>query len=174
MKKSIFLKVKMLKRFFLLILAILLFTFELSVSSAVALELSEDVRTVNLNDEGQETVITLKEYKLGERIFVDTCSQCHNSGRTKTNPNVSLSSSDLKIAYPPRDNIEEMVSYLKEPYSYDGEVEITLFHPNTTRSDIFAEMRNLSDDDLKAVSGYVLIQPAVRGDEFWGGGKVFN
>ncbi len=174
MKKSIFLRGKMLKRIFLLVLATVLFTFELSVSSAAALELSEDVRTVKLNEQGEETVIGLKEYKVGEKIFVDTCSQCHNAGRTKTNPNVTLSSSDLKIAFPPRDNIEEMVSYLKEPYSYDGEIDISLLHPNTSRSDIFAEMRNLNEDDLEAVSGYILIQPAVRGDEFWGGGKVFN
>ncbi len=164
----------MLKRIALLLVATLLFTFEIGISSAAALQLSDEVRTVKLNEQGEETVIPLKKYKLGEKIFVDTCSQCHNSGRTKTNPNVSLSSTDLQIAYPPRDNVEEMVSYLKEPYSYDGEIDISLFHPNTKRSDIFAEMRNLNEEDLEAVSGYILIQPAVRGDQFWGGGKVYN
>lgn len=164
----------MLKRIFLLVLATVLFTFELCVSSAAALQLNEDVRTVKLNEQGEETVIELNKYKIGEKIFVNTCSQCHNSGRTKTNPNVTLSLNDLKIAFPPRDNIKQMVSYLKEPYSYDGEIDLSLLHPNTTRSDIFAEMKNLSEEDLEAVSGYILIQPAVRGDEFWGGGKVYN
>lgn len=34
-------------------------------------------------------------------------------------------------------------------------------------------MRNLNDDDLEAVSGYILIQPGIRGT-MWGGGKVYS
>jgi photosystem II cytochrome c550 len=34
-------------------------------------------------------------------------------------------------------------------------------------------MRNLTDDDLAAVAGHILIQPALRGI-LWGGGKVYN
>ena len=51
----------MLKRIFLLVLATGLFTFELCVSSAAALQLNEDVRTVKLNEQGEETVIELNK-----------------------------------------------------------------------------------------------------------------
>ena len=164
----------MLKRFFLFAAATLLFAFQLYVSSAEALELTEEARTVKVDEQGTEIVLSLKEYKQGQSLFNDTCSQCHNSGRTKTNPNVTLSSADLAGAFPPRDNVKAMVDYLKEPYTYDGETEITLLHPNTTRADIFSEMKNLTDEDLKAVSGYILAQPKIRGPKIWGAGKVYN
>jgi photosystem II cytochrome c550 len=34
-------------------------------------------------------------------------------------------------------------------------------------------MRNLTDEDLEAVAGHILIQPEIRGI-LWGGGKVYN
>ncbi|MDJ0715572.1 MAG: photosystem II cytochrome c-550 [Prochloraceae cyanobacterium] len=164
----------MLKRFILVAVVTLLFVFQFPIANAAALELTEEDRTVLLNEQGEEIVLSQKEYALGQKIFNDTCSQCHNSGRTKTNPNVSLSKGDLAAAFPRRDNIEAMVDYLKVPYTYDGESEISVLHPNTKRSDLFAEMRNLTDDDLEALSGYILAQPKIRGEKFWGGGKVFN
>jgi photosystem II cytochrome c550 len=86
---------------------------------------------------------------------------------------VGLGLDDLGGAEPPRDNIVAMVDYLKNPKTYDGEEDISLFHPNTQRSDLYPEMRNLTDEDLKAIAGHILIQPKVRG-VMWGGGKVYN
>ncbi|ELR98584.1 photosystem II cytochrome c-550 [Gloeocapsa sp. PCC 73106] len=163
----------MLKRLIWVIIAVAFFTVHLPLNQAMAVELNEDVRTVKLNPQGQEMVISLQEAELGKRIFNDTCSQCHLGGRTKTNPNVGLRLEALEGAEPPRDNVVALVDYFKYPMTYDGEEEITLLHPNTERSDIFAEMRNLTDADLKALAGYILIQPKVRGVE-WGGGKVYN
>jgi len=37
-------------------------------------------------------------------------------------------------------------------------------------ADIFAEMRNLSDDDLYSIAGHILLQPKIIGKQ-WGGGK---
>jgi photosystem II cytochrome c550 len=33
-------------------------------------------------------------------------------------------------------------------------------------------MRNLTEDDLQAIAGYILIQPRVVGVK-WGGGKIY-
>jgi photosystem II cytochrome c550 len=163
----------MLKRLIWVIIAIAIFTFQMPFNPAMALELTEEYRTVKLNPEGEEIVLSLQQAEQGKKIFNDTCSQCHLGGRTKTNPNVTLRLENLEGAYPPRDNIETLVEYFKHPMTYDGEEEITLLHPNTERSDIFAEMKNLTDSDLKALAGYVLIQPKVRG-ESWGKGKVYD
>ena len=40
------------------------------------------------------------------------------------------------------------------------------------RSDTFASMRNLTDEDLKVIAGHILMQPKVVGDR-WGGGKIY-
>ena len=163
----------MLKRFISVIIAIAIFTLPWSVNQAMAVELTEEVRTVKLNPQGEEVVISLQEAETGKKIFNDTCSQCHVGGRTKTNPNIGLRLDDLEGAYPPRDNIVALVDYFQFPMTYDGEEDISLLHPNTGRSDIFSEMRNLTDSDLEALAGYILIQPKVRGIE-WGTGKVYN
>ncbi len=163
----------MLKRLLLTAAAALLFIFQFNISSASALELTEEARTVNYSDAGDKVVLTLQQVKRGERVFVDSCTYCHKSGTTKTNPNVNLSGNALANAEPAKDNIAGIVEYLKNPTSYDGEISIYEFHPNTTRSDLFPMMRNLTDEDFEAVAGYILIQPGIRGT-MWGGGKVYS
>ncbi len=163
----------MLKRFILVLVTTVFFGFQLHITSAVALEMDEATRTVTLNELGEQVVLSLKEVEKGQRLFNDTCSQCHAGGRTKTNPNVGLSLETLALAEPPRDNVEGIVDYLNYPLTYDGEEEITLYHPNTQRTDLYPEMRNLTDDDLAAIAGHILIQPIIRG-VMWGGGKVYN
>ncbi|BAU63615.1 cytochrome c550 subunit of photosystem II PsbV [Stanieria sp. NIES-3757] len=162
----------MLKRLFLVAVATIFFVFQ-SISSATAVELDDAIRTVRLNEAGDEVTLSLQEVKRGQRIFVDSCSYCHKSGTTKTNPNVGLGLNALANAEPPKDNIEGIVEYLKNPTTYDGESNIYELHPNTTRSDLYPMMRNLTDEDLKAVAGHILIQPKIRGT-MWGGGKVYN
>lgn len=162
----------MLKRLLLTVVAILLFAFQFNLSTANALELNESTRTVKLNKQGDPIVLSLEQVALGENLFVDKCTYCHKSGLTKTNPNVGLGLETLAGALPAKDNIEGIVEYLKNPVTYDGEVKLYQLHPNTTRSDIFPQMRNLTDEELAAVAGYILIQPELRG-ESWGGGKVY-
>ncbi|MGL4376745.1 MAG: photosystem II cytochrome c-550, partial [Microcoleaceae cyanobacterium] len=152
-------------------LATVFLTFQMFIGSAWAVELSEKVRTVPLNDKGEQVVISLKQLKEGQRIFIDTCSQCHARGMTKTDPNVNLSPETLALATPSRDNIESLVDYMKNPTSYDGLDDISELHPSTKSADIFGEMRNLSDDDLFNIAGYILIEPKVLGAQ-WAGGKA--
>ncbi|MBR8827265.1 MAG: cytochrome c-550 [Gomphosphaeria aponina SAG 52.96 = DSM 107014] len=163
----------MLKRLIWVVVAAVFFAFQLNISSVGALELNEGARTVQLNGGGEEVIVSLQDVKEGQRLFVNACSYCHNGGRTKTNPNVTLGLADLAGAEPPRDNIVAIVDYLKNPKTYDGEDDISLFHPNTTRSDLYSEMRNLTDDDLEALAGYILVQSNVRGIT-WGKGKELN
>lgn len=163
----------MLKRLLFALVATLFFAIQFNISSVNAVELDESIRTVKFNEQGDEIVLDLKQLKQGQRIFVDSCSYCHKGGATKTNPNVNLGLNSLANAVPARDNIQGIVDYLKNPTTYDGEKEIYEFHPNTTRSDLYPMMRNLTDEDLEAVAGHILIQPEIRGI-LWGGGKVYN
>ena len=50
---------------------------------------------------------------------------------------------------------------MKNPTTYDGFEEISELHPSIKSADIFAEMRNLSDDDLYAIAGHILLQPKI-------------
>jgi photosystem II cytochrome c550 len=163
----------MLKRLFLTAVATLLFMIQFNIGSATAVELDEAIRTVKLNDQGEKTVLSLQQVRQGQQIFVDKCTYCHKSGTTKTNPNVGLGLKALANAEPAKDNIAGIVEYLKNPVTYDGETDIYELHPNTTRSDLYPMMRNLTDEDLAAVAGYILIQPEIKGT-MWGGGKVYN
>ncbi|MBE9128833.1 MULTISPECIES: photosystem II cytochrome c-550 [unclassified Coleofasciculus] len=161
------------KRLIVLVVVSVLFAFQIGVASAAAVELDKDIRTIKLNEAGDTVVLSIAEVEGGKRLFNDTCSQCHAGGRTKTNPNVGLSLDDLAGAVPERDNIAALVDYMQNPTTYDGEVEISELHPSTKSADIYPEMRNLTEDDLKAIAGHILIQPKIRG-VMWGGGKVYN
>ncbi|MDJ0597920.1 MAG: photosystem II cytochrome c-550 [Crocosphaera sp.] len=155
------------KRCFLLVV-LTFFALQAWISSASAADITEADRTLPLNEAGDSTVLSVEEYSLGQRLFGYNCSQCHIGGITKTNPNVGLGEEALSLATPPRNNIENLVDYLKNPTTYDGEIEIYELHPSTRSADIYPEMRNLSEDDLYAIAGYILVQPKVLGDR-WGG-----
>jgi photosystem II cytochrome c550 len=162
----------MLKRLIGIILATVLLTFHFVVGSATALQLTAETLTVPLNDSGDTTVLSLKEVKEGKRLFNYACAQCHAGGVTKTNQNVGLEPEALALATPNRNNIEGLVDYMKNPTTYDGEVEISEIHPSIKSADIFTAMRNLTDEDLRAIAGHILLQPKIVGQK-WGGGKIY-
>jgi photosystem II cytochrome c550 len=62
---------------------------------------------------------------------------------------------------------------MQNPTTYDGFEEIAELHPSTKGADIYPKMRNLTEDDLYAIAGYVLLEPKIRGDQ-WGGGKYLR
>jgi photosystem II cytochrome c550 len=154
------------------VVATLFLALQLGVGSATALELDEAIRTVPLNDKGDQVVLSLKQVKEGKALFQYACAQCHVGGVTKTNQNVGLEPEALALATPNRNNIEGLVDYMKNPTTYDGEEEISEIHPSTKSADIFTEMRNLTEDDLVAIAGHILLQPKIVGDK-WGGGKIY-
>ena len=78
----------------------------------------------------------------------------------------------LSLVTPARDNVTNLVSYFKDPMSYDGTDSISEIHPSIKSADIFPKMRSLTDEDLFAMAGHILIQPKVV-NEKWGGGKIY-
>jgi photosystem II cytochrome c550 len=154
--------------FFIVVLAV----FQIFSSAAFAIELDEATRTVVLDSKGKTVVLSQEQVKRGKRLFLATCSQCHTGGITKTNPNIGLDSEALSLATPRRDNIESLVDYMKNPTTYDGLESIAEIHPSIKSADIFPRMRALSEDDLAAIAGHILVEPRIISEK-WGGGKIY-
>jgi len=161
----------MLKRCIWLVAVALFFVSHLVMGDAVAAELDEAIRTIPLNAEGDNFVLSLEQIARGRRQFNYACGTCHVGGITKTNPTVGLDPDSLAGALPPRDNLDALVAYLKEPTTYDGLTDISQVHPSKKSADIFPKMRSLTEEDLESISGYILLQPRVIGD-MWGAGKT--
>lgn len=156
------------KLFFLMVFSL----FSLFVSSASAIDLDEATRTVVANESGKTIVLTPEQVKRGKRLFNATCGACHVGGLTKTNPNVGLDPEALSLATPRRDNIAALVDYLKNPVTYDGLESIAEVHPSIKSADIYPRMRSITDEDMRAIAGHILLQPKVQ-TEKWGGGKIY-
>ena len=148
------------------------FLFTGNATPVQALELDEDTRTVALDSKGNTVVISAEQVKRGKRLFNNACGTCHVGGLTKTNPNVGLDTESLSLATPARDNISSLVAYFKDPTTYDGLDSISEIHPSIKSADIFPKMRSLTDEDLFAIGGHILLQPKVV-NEKWGGGKIY-
>ncbi|MBF2073986.1 MAG: cytochrome c-550 [Synechococcales cyanobacterium C42_A2020_086] len=146
--------------------------FQMFAGGAMAAELDKATRTVPLNDKGDTVVLSLEQVSEGKRLFNYACGQCHVGGITKTDPNVGLDPETLALATPRRDNLEALVDYMHNPTTYDGLENISELHPSTQSTDIFPKMRNLTEDDLVAIAGHILLQPKVVGPK-WGGGKIY-
>ena len=146
--------------------------FGLFVTTASAIDLDEATRTVVKDSSGTTVVLSPEQVKRGKRLFNATCGACHVGGITKTNPNVGLDPEALSLATPRRDNIEALVDYLKNPTSYDGLESIAEVHPSIKSADLYPRMRSVTDEDLYAISGHILLQPKIV-TEKWGGGKIY-
>mmetsp|Transcript_4741 Transcript_4741/g.10128 ORF Transcript_4741/g.10128 Transcript_4741/m.10128 type:complete len:164 (+) Transcript_4741:190-681(+) len=162
----------MLKKFFWLPFTISLCLCILTIDKTIAIELDEATRTVPLEASGTTVTLTPEQVKRGKRLFNSSCATCHNGGITKTNPNIGLETESLSLATPSRDNLNALVDYMKNPTSYDGSESIAEIHPSIKSADIFPKMRSLSDDDLFAIAGHILIQPKIASEK-WGGGKIY-
>lgn len=152
-----------------------IFIFLLSFSfsfQALAIELDEATRTVALDASGNGVILTPEQVKRGKRLFNASCGSCHTGGITKTNPNVGLDPEALSLATPVRNNINSLVDYMKTPTTYDGLESIAEVHPSISSADIFPKMRSLSEEDLFAIAGHILVQPQII-NEKWGGGKIY-
>jgi photosystem II cytochrome c550 len=142
-----------------------------SASNSGAVELDDAVLTIPLN--GSKTItLTPEQVKRGKRLFINTCSVCHTGGITKTNPNVGLDTEALSLATPTRNTVEGLVDYLKNPTTFDGLESIAEIHPSIKSADIFPKMRTLTEDDLVAIAGHILLQPKIVAEK-WGGGKIY-
>lgn len=162
----------MLKKYSQLFSVLFFSVFSMSVMTASAIDLDEATRTVVKDASGKTIVLTPEQVKRGKRLFNATCGACHVGGVSKTNPNVGLDPEALSLATPRRDNIDSLVDYLKNPTSYDGLESIAEVHPSIKSADIYPRMRSITDEDLVAISGHILLQPKIL-TEKWGGGKTY-
>jgi photosystem II cytochrome c550 len=128
--------------------------------------------TVPNHPDGTTVTFSEKEVKAGRKLFNDSCGTCHAGGITKTNQNVGLDPETLALATPPRDSVDALVDFMKDPTSYDGEYSIADVHPSLRSTDVFVKMRDLDENDLRLIAGYILVAPKVQGLQ-WGGGKIY-
>ena len=142
------------------------------VTTASAIDLDEATRTVTADSSGNTTVLTPEQVKRGKRLYNATCGACHLGGITKTNPNIGLDPEALSLATPRRDSVDSLVDFMKNPTSYDGLESIAEVHPSIKSADIYPRMRSLTDDDLYAIAGHIMLQPKIVAEK-WGGGKIY-
>ena len=162
----------MIKKYSQLFSLVFFFIFSAFVATASAIDLDEATRTVVADSSGKTVVLTPEQVKRGKRLFNTTCGACHVGGITKTNTNISLDPEALSLATPRRDSIESLVDFMKNPTTYDGFESIAETHPSIKSADIYPRMRSLTDEDLTAIAGHILLQPKVQGEK-WGGGKIY-
>ena len=86
----------------------------LHVTEPVALE---------LDGQGKTREVSPQDLSSGKQLFETHCLNCHVGGATLPDPLVSLSLKKLKGATPPRDNINNLVAYFRQPMTYDGSEE---------------------------------------------------
>ena len=162
----------MFKKYSQIISLVFISIFSFFIIPASAIDLDEATRTVITDSSGKTVVLSPEQVKRGKRLFNATCGACHVGGITKTNPNVGLDPEALSLATPRRDNINALVDYLKNPTSYDGIDSIAEVHPSIKSADLYPRMRSVTDDDLYAIAGHILLQPKVQSEK-WGGGKIY-
>ncbi len=162
----------MLKKYSQIVSILFVGIFSVFVTTASAIDLDEATRTVAQDSTGKTTVLTPEQVKRGKRLFNATCGACHVGGVTKTDQNVGLDPETLSLATPRRDNIDALVNFLKNPTTYDGLESIAEVHPSIKSADIYPRMRSVTDEDLTAISGHILLQPKIVAEK-WGGGKIY-
>lgn len=79
--------------------------------------------TLELDGQGKTRPFSPQDLSSGKQLFADSCMNCHVGGATLPDPQVSLSLTKLKGANPARDNISNLVAYLRKPMTYDGSEE---------------------------------------------------
>ena len=141
-------------------------------SPAEAARWDAETLTVPATADGSQVTFSEQEINTGRKVFNTSCGTCHAGGITKTNQNVGLDPETLALATPARDNVDALVDYMKDPTSYDGEYSISDVHPSMRSAELYPAMRDLDDEDLRLMAGYILVSPKVQGSS-WGGGKIY-
>ena len=141
-------------------------------STAEAASWDAETLTVPADPDGIQVTFSEQEFNTGRKVFNTSCGTCHAGGITKTNHNVGLDPETLALATPARDNVDALVDYMKDPTSYDGEYSIADLHPSMRDAELYPAMRDLTDEELRLMAGYILVSPKVQGTA-WGGGKIY-
>lgn len=75
---------------------------------------------LDVDGKGQTQQFSGEDLSVGKELFETHCLNCHVGGATLPDPTVSLALKTLAGATPPRDNINGIVNFLREPMTYDG------------------------------------------------------
>jgi photosystem II cytochrome c550 len=81
---------------------------------------------VRVNEQGETRSFSAEELSEGQQLFSENCLNCHVGGATLPDPTVPLSLEALKGAMPPRDTLEGLVAFIREPMNYDSTEEAYL------------------------------------------------
>ncbi len=83
------------------------------------LQVTEPI-ALDVDGQGKTKPFSGEDLSAGKELFEAHCLNCHVGGATLPDPTVSLSLNTLAGATPPRDNINSLVTFLREPMTYDG------------------------------------------------------
>lgn len=119
-------------RYLFVALVIVLVVFNSSTISAQAanidpyigryLHVTEPI-PLDMDGQGNTRLFSPLELSAGKQLFENNCINCHVGGATLPDPQVSLSLTTLKGANPPRDRINALVAFMRQPMTYDGSQE---------------------------------------------------
>ncbi len=76
--------------------------------------------SLEVDGKGQMAQFSADDLSAGKQLFETHCLNCHVGGATLPDPTVSLSLKTLAGATPPRDTINGLVTFLRDPMTYDG------------------------------------------------------
>lgn len=91
-----------------------------AVDNYVRRYLASEPITLALDEQDQTKQFSPEDLSIGKELFEANCLNCHVGGATLPDPTVSLALNTLAGATPPRDNINALVAFLREPMTYDG------------------------------------------------------
>lgn len=91
-----------------------------AVDNYVRRYLAQEPIPLAVDKQGQTKQFSPEDLSTGKELFEAHCMNCHVGGATLPDPSVSLALNTLAGATPPRDNINGIVAFLREPMTYDG------------------------------------------------------
>jgi len=101
-----------------------------------------------IDHKGNTRLFNAEELSKGKALFEKNCLSCHVGGTTLPDPTVPLSLVALQGATPPRDTIENLVTFLRQPMTYNGTEEAILCQRIPPSW--------MSDTEVEAIAGFVL------------------
>lgn len=104
--------------------------------------------SLNVDGQGNTRLFSAADLTVGKQLFERNCQTCHVGGVTLPDPTVSLSLEALKGATPPRDTLDGLVAFVRQPMTYDGSEE-ALFCRRVPES-------WLSDAQVERLAGFIL------------------
>jgi photosystem II cytochrome c550 len=91
-----------------------------AVDNYVRRYLAKEPISLDVDAKGQTKQFSPEDLSAGKELFETSCINCHVGGATLPDPTVSLGMDTLAGATPPRNNINALVAFLREPMTYDG------------------------------------------------------